>query len=494
MKGKVIGLSLLMTMILSGCVVDSITSVSEDNSSVVEETKESSQGIQEEKVEYPDCYKLVKETTDRKNPESNHFVFVGPKGVVEIDGYRWIDDFYNGKAIAIDANNKDTVIDIEGKPLISPGIYDDIRMMDIRSDYYAVRDAATQKYGVIDYMGNCIVPCEYDNVSSQNNGKRYIFPVKKDGLYSVYTNAGLLVQSNVAEEKPAYALYDEGIIRVWADEEICYYSEKTGELLFRESPDLQIDNSKLDGVSGILTYREAYIGKTKWLNEECTDFLEVDLPAEMRLYDALEDRVLFSDKNHDVHVYSRSGKFLHTFFDYVTVSQSVNGSFRYIEEVGKDGECKIYDENFQQVGFITNTCTPQPAEGYMLAVEFEEDSTMPDITNIYDCNGKLLYRNVKRVDSQVFLFQLENGLYVYKKEGSSELIELELDPTEKYYMQEDGRLWFKDADNGWIIRDADMKELFRYDSAGRYDYQFSMVIWNGKYYNYDGILLYEEEE
>ncbi len=502
MKKRMLVISLLLAMILTGCG-DSASGTGQSvqiHESMGKEDNVKEEEAQEEAsvAEYNDHYVCVQKVEDSANPSNNKFTFVGGKGVFEITGYKEVGKFFYGTAVARDVDGQYTLIDTNGNQIIEAGIYRNIERIDGNSGYFAIYDEQ-KKYGVMNYEGQVIVPCEYERVQGMGNNLEYVFCCEKEGLNSLYSAKRLKIMSDVSAGNFDYLLIDnvegkDGLIKVWVDDLTYYFSEKSGELLLTEGEEIKY--VEFDIHSGVLCYETPgnYSKVIKLLNEDFTGFIDVEFPADMRTTGTLgiKDRILIIDGDNDTRVYSRQGEFLHDFGQEVTAMSASDGSIWYIECFNQDMTCKIYDGDFKQVGIIENTKNPTCAENFFISGEYEPRANWPHVLHLYDREGKLLYENIVSKATEMFLYQLADGSYIYKKDGSDELIEVTLE-TDERYMARRKNWYFFTKDNEIILRNEKLEEVSRFAAGVEIDYDLFYLRDGDKYYNFDGKLLYEKK-
>lgn len=459
-------------------------------------------------------YLCVKEETNRENPEKNKFTFVGPDGLLTITGYEEVEDFISGVAVAETVEGKDVLIDLEGKEIVPAGKYLSIKRLDIDSCYFEVRSKETDKYGLIDGTGHEIIKCEYDSVDVHSNGFRAtVFSAEENGIVTAFNYNSVKLIDNILETNFSALGIDltmdkEGILKVWDNEIMYYFSEKTGELLFTEGKDVEYVD--LYSSAGIVKYhdvaqdREVY----RLLKEDGTGFVEgVELPR-LRMVDIykLNDKIFVStDKNISL-IYNSQGELIHDFGEKMNCATVGEDKFRFIDAYDESRNCVIYDENYNQVGVINNTSGAFTCDGYFVAYQYEENSDdLGDIKYLYDENGKLLYENVNYSKEyagyynkegiyksrEVLYFWLEDGTYLFKPQGEMKLLEAGKGEKRPQVFYERILL---ETEEGAVLRDLNMKEIARFEEAAYFERDFGVIVSGNKYYDLSGKLLFEAEE
>ncbi len=514
MKRKVflsVLLSLVLTFGLTACGGDAPS----DSQQVSE--KEEEGGFfdklvdkKEDKEGYREDYSFIKVNLNEEAPEKSESVFVGVEDTFTISGFRNINNFYGGVAVAWNKNNEVVLIDRKGEQITQAGKYSRISRIFNNSDYYEVIDAETERYGVIDRTGKEIVPCEYDSISHSDRDdiNDFICIGEKDGLLTVYSRDGRKIVDNLSEEENNIYYYQNGeygLVEVYNDNASSrlFYSEKTGKLLFDNE---QWFVNYIDPINRMLVIYDMSTDKEHMmlLNEDLSAYTEAigwEGSTTVSMVDGqwLIINQLFNDK----------GELVFDFGMRAYGSRDKDGNTIFIGDGGD--KCVIWDENCKEIDTIENIAYAYSSDyGYFGGYPIV-DGSKSRTKNVYDLDGNLLYED--------YMYFNEGGPGYYNNDGkrivlydmltiemsdgavyikTSEMDDFEKVPEgEVWNYSSMGYLTFKKGDE-LVIRDRSFKEVGKMSIDVKKDVFFGFYVETvdnvKKYYNAKGEFLLEIEQ
>ena len=517
LKNKILyllcGVMLVVGLTACGEGANSDNAKDTDNQQVFE--KEEEGGLfdnlfekKENKDGYREDYSFVKIYLNEEAPEKSERVFVGIEDTFTMSGFKNLNNFYGGVAIATNINNEVVLIDRKGKEITQSGKYSRIARIFDNSDLYEVIDTESERYGVIDKTGKVIVPCEYDSISHSDREhiNDFICIGEKDGLLTVYSRDGRKIVDNLSDEvyEVDYFQNDEyGIIEIFAEhgDDRMWYSEKTGKLLFDNE---QWFVNYIDANNRILVIHDMSSDEEHMmlLNEDLSDWVEASGWEGSTTVSMVDEKWLIINQ-----LFDDKGKLVFDFGMRAYESRDKDGNTIFIGD-GED-KCVIWDENCKEIKTIENIAYAYSSDAGYFGGYPIVDGKKSRAKNVYDLDGNLLYEDYSYffdggigyynndgilITHDMITIEMSDGT-VYIKTGEMDDFE-KVPEGEVWNYSSKGYLTFKRGDE-LVIRDRNFNEVGKMNINVKKDVFFDFYVETvdnvKKYYNCRGEFLVEKE-
>lgn len=341
-------------------------------------------------------------------------------------GYADMSDFYYNVTCVSKKNEKneyfldDALIDRKEKIIVDYGVYDDIIQVS-KGKYYKVEK--DNKYGIIDYKGNIIIPTtyEYITISSVQNEKECVFVCELENKYDyINENGKVMINSDNYLDISHYNKFNDEyntIIVIGKDENKRYFNLTSGEEILKDEKDLNFKYNFQIKDKKIIIYN-----KDMSIKEEIdsTDSYSISADVYYKKYIVLSEMKLVNGKRSNIYtVFDENYDKIFTSDNEVILMQDINENIYFIvkEEnsvslYNKKGIVKkigshSFDIKYNEKGnFITLKRTN---DNKYDVYDFKGNIVAEEISNYKYSNGLLIItKNVENVNIDYILFSKNN--------------------------------------------------------------------------------------
>lgn len=325
-------------------------------------------------------------------------------------GYADMNDFYYDVTCVSKKNEKneyfldDALINKKEKIIVDYGVYDDITQI-LKGKYYKVEKE--NKYGIIDYKGNIIIPTtyEYITISSIQNENECVFVCELENKYDyINENGKIMMSSDNLLDVSCYNKFNDDyntIVIIGKEKNRKYFNLISGEEVFKEEKDINFKYNMQIKDKKIIIYN-----KDMSIKEEIdsTDSYNISANVYYKKYIVLSEMKLLDGK--------RSNKY--TVFDenYNKVFIADNEVF-LMQDINEEIYFIVKDEN--SVLIHNKKGLVKEIESHSFDIKNNEKGRFivlkrinSNVYDVYDFKGNVILEDI-------FSYKYSNGLLTVTK-------------------------------------------------------------------------------
>lgn len=333
-------------------------------------------------------------------------------------GYADMNDFYYNVTCVSKKNEKneyfldDALINIKEEIIVDYGEYDDITQV-FNGKYYKVEK--DNKYGIIDYNGNSIVPVSYEYITISNilDDKECIFICELNNKYDYINESGKVMLSSennlYSSDISCYNKFNDEydtVVVIGKNENRRYFNLSTGEELFKGEKNLNFKYNMQIKDKNIIIFN-----KDMSIKEEIDSTSSYSILSEVyyKKYIVLSEKKLLDGK--------RSEK--HTVFD-----ENYNNIFTSDSEVfliqDKDENIYFLTQNHGNISLYNKKGIIKKIDNHSYDIKYNENCKFfvfkrlnENVYDIYDFKGNIIIEDVS--DYKYY----NNSLVIAKKDENT---------------------------------------------------------------------------